>query len=83
MSPNSIDDQNASETGVSASGTAQAIATFRLPHYGMLWSSNLIQFICFHVLFLAMQWLLTSPRSPSLQSVVNVADWSAQKTLQS
>jgi MFS family permease len=60
LSPNSNDDQNVSETEVSASGAAQAIATFRLPHYGMLWSSNLIQFICFHVLFLAMQWLVTS-----------------------
>lgn len=36
------------------------VATFRLPHYGRLWSSNLLQFICFQVLFLAMQWLVTS-----------------------
>ena len=43
------------ETGLEA-----ALTTFRLPHYGALWSSNLVQFICFHVLFLAMQWLVTS-----------------------
>lgn len=43
------------ETGLQA-----ALTTFRLPHYGALWSSNLMQFICFHVLFLAMQWLVTS-----------------------
>ena len=36
------------------------IATFRLPYYARLWSSNLLQFICFQVLFLAMQWLVTS-----------------------
>lgn len=36
------------------------VATFRLPHYARLWSSNLLQFICFQVLFLAMQWLVTS-----------------------
>jgi len=36
------------------------LATFRLPHYARLWSSNLLQFICFQVLFLAMQWLVTS-----------------------
>lgn len=36
------------------------VATFRLPYYGRLWSSNLLQFICFQVLFLAMQWLVTS-----------------------
>ncbi len=41
-------------------GIQEAIETFRLPFYGRLWSSNLIQFICFHVLFLAMQWLVTS-----------------------
>ena len=41
-------------------GAAQAMATFRLPYYGPLWTSNLMQFICFHVLFLAMQWLVTS-----------------------
>lgn len=37
-----------------------ATATFRLPWYGALWTSNLTQFVCFHVLFLAMQWLVTS-----------------------
>lgn len=31
-----------------------ALATFRLPYYARLWSSNLLQFICFQVLFLAM-----------------------------
>ncbi|MBK7948339.1 MAG: MFS transporter [Deltaproteobacteria bacterium] len=36
------------------------LATFRLPFYARLWSSNLLQFICFQVLFLAMQWLVTS-----------------------
>ena len=41
-------------------GLADATETFRLPFYGRLWSSNLIQFVCFHVLFLAMQWLVTS-----------------------
>lgn len=45
---------------VSASGLADATETFRLPFYGRLWTSNLIQFVCFHVLFLAMQWLVTS-----------------------
>lgn len=37
-----------------------SLATFRLPYYARLWSSNLLQFICFQVLFLAMQWLVTS-----------------------
>ena len=37
-----------------------SLATFRLPHYARLWSSNLLQFICFQVLFLAMQWLVMS-----------------------
>ena len=41
-------------------GLGEAITTFRLPYYGRLWTSNLIQFICFQVLFLAMQWLVTS-----------------------
>lgn len=36
------------------------LATFALPYYPRLWSSNLLQFICFQVLFLAMQWLVTS-----------------------
>jgi MFS family permease len=36
------------------------VATFRLPYYGRLWTSNLLQFICFQVLFLAMQWLVMS-----------------------
>lgn len=42
------------------SGSSEARATFALPHYGALWTSNLVQFVCFHVLFLAMQWLVTS-----------------------
>lgn len=44
----------------SGRGLAEAITTFRLPHYGPLWGSNLLQFVCFHVLFMAMQWLVTS-----------------------
>ena len=42
------------------SGAGEALETFRLPYYGRLWVSNLIQFVCFQVLFLAMQWLVTS-----------------------
>lgn len=41
-------------------GFRDPVETFRLPYYGRLWTSNLVQFICFHVLFLAMQWLVTS-----------------------
>ena len=41
-------------------GIAEAVETFRLPFYGRLWASNLVQFICLHVLFLAMMWLVTS-----------------------
>lgn len=47
-------------SAVPQGGLRQAIETFRLPHYGALWGSNLIQFVCFHVLFMAMQWLVTS-----------------------
>ena len=43
-----------------SSGLADAIETFRLPLYGRLWTSNLIQFVCFQVLGLAMLWLVTS-----------------------
>ena len=43
-----------------STGFGEALETFRLPYYGRLWSSNLVQFICFHVLLLAMQWLVTS-----------------------
>lgn len=43
-----------------ASGFAAAATTFRLPFYGRLWTSNLLQFICFQILGLAMQWLVTS-----------------------
>jgi MFS family permease len=49
-----------SESGSTGSGAGEAIRTFRLPYYGRLWTSNLIQFVCFQVLFLAMQWLVTS-----------------------
>ena len=42
------------------SGRPEALDTFRLPSYAPLWVSNLIQFICFQVLALAMQWLVTS-----------------------
>ena len=42
------------------SGYAEALKTFRLPFYGRLWTSNLVQFICFQILGLAMQWLVTS-----------------------
>ncbi|MBW2268490.1 MAG: MFS transporter [Deltaproteobacteria bacterium] len=41
-------------------GLADAVETFRLPLYARLWTSNLIQFTCFQVLGLAMQWLVTS-----------------------
>ena len=44
----------------SQSGLDAAVTPFRLPHYGPLWASNLLQFVCFHVLFMAMQWLVTS-----------------------
>lgn len=44
----------------STNGFQEAVGTFRLPHYASLWTSNLIQFVCFHVLFMAMQWLVTS-----------------------
>ncbi|MFP8877069.1 MAG: MFS transporter [Myxococcota bacterium] len=43
-----------------ASGFEETVRTFRLPFYARVWTSNLIQFICFQVLFLAMQWLVTS-----------------------
>lgn len=46
--------------GERSDGLGAAIETFRLPWYGRLWVSNLVQFVCFHVLFLAMQWLVTS-----------------------
>lgn len=41
-------------------GRHPVVETFRLPFYARLWTSNLLQFICFQVLFLAMQWLVTS-----------------------
>ena len=41
-------------------GAGESIRTFRLPYYSRLWASNLIQFVCFQVLFLASQWLVTS-----------------------
>jgi MFS family permease len=46
--------------GAPASGSGEAMQTFRLPYYARLWTSNLIQFVCFQILFLAMQWLVTS-----------------------
>lgn len=49
-----------SEPPILAGGFAETLRTFRLPYYARLWSSNLIQFVCFQVLFLAMQWLVTS-----------------------
>ncbi len=68
MSPADLDAEQASGGGAVARdeiargsrGLGAAVDTFRLPFYGRLWTSNLIQFICFHVLFLAMQWLVTS-----------------------
>jgi len=60
LSPNDSDDSATNLPPSPESGFTAALTTFRLPHYGALWSSNLIQFICFHVLFLAMQWLVTS-----------------------
>lgn len=42
------------------SGGSEALETLRLPYYAPLWISNLIQFVCFQVLALAMQWLVTS-----------------------
>lgn len=53
--PSAILESAPDETGWRAAAT-----TFALPHYGVLWTSNLVQFVCFHVLFLAMQWLVTS-----------------------
>ena len=41
-------------------GLAAAVETFRLPFYARLWTSNLIQTVCFQVLSLAMQWLVTT-----------------------
>jgi len=52
--------EGAKTDGASSGGVADAIQTFRLPFYGRLWTSNLVQFICFNILFLAMQWLVTS-----------------------
>ncbi len=59
----SLEAGNAGPGGGAESGRAAVhpvVLTFRLPHYARLWSSNLLQFICFQVLFLAMQWLVTS-----------------------
>jgi hypothetical protein len=53
-------DVHPSESEITGSGAGEALRTFRLPYYGRLWTSNLIQFVCFQVLFLAMQWLVTS-----------------------
>ena len=48
------------EADLPTSSAGESIRTFRLPYYSRLWGSNLIQFVCFQVLFLAMQWLVTS-----------------------
>jgi MFS family permease len=45
---------------IAETGRHPVVETFRLPFYARLWTSNLLQFICFQVLFLAMQWLVTS-----------------------
>ncbi len=58
--PSSPHSQGAHRGGTSSRGFGAAAETFRLPFYGRLWTSNLVQFICLHVLFLAMQWLVTS-----------------------
>ena len=39
---------------------AQAADTFALPHYPRLWLSNLIQFVCFQIQSLSLQWLVTT-----------------------
>ena len=55
-----VPDSSATDSRTStADELSEAIETFRLPHYGALWGSNVVQFICFHVLFMAMQWLVT------------------------
>jgi predicted MFS family arabinose efflux permease len=54
----------------SVGGFAEAVETFRLPFYGRLWASNLVQFICLHVLFLAMHWLVSS--MSDLRSAVGI-----------
>jgi predicted MFS family arabinose efflux permease len=60
MAGNDDQQQQGAKPEAHASGFAEAVETFRLPYYGRVWTSNLIQFICFQVLFLAMQWLVTS-----------------------
>ncbi len=55
-----VPDSSATDSRTStAAELSEAIETFRLPHYGALWGSNVVQFVCFHVLFMAMQWLVT------------------------
>ena len=39
---------------------AQAADTLALPYYSRLWLSNLIQFVCFQVQSMSLQWLVTS-----------------------
>ncbi|MEM9174747.1 MAG: MFS transporter [Myxococcota bacterium] len=53
-------ESDAPPPAVTRGGWREATLTFRLPHYGSLWASNLVQFVCFHVLFMAMQWLVTT-----------------------
>ncbi|MCR9094306.1 MAG: MFS transporter [bacterium] len=60
MSHAASPESDPSPSAANRNGLGEAVETFRLPHYGALWGSNLIQFVCFHVLFMAMQWLVTS-----------------------
>jgi len=38
---------------------SRALAAFRVPHFGALWSSNLLQFFSSQVHLLTLQWLIT------------------------
>ena len=60
MPPEGEHEQRGPEVDAQARGFDEALRTFRLPYYGRVWTSNLIQFVCFQVLFLALQWLVTS-----------------------
>lgn len=53
-------DRVARRAEASDRATHPVVTTFRYPYYARLWSSNLLQFVCFQVLFLAMQWLVLS-----------------------
>ena len=39
---------------------SSVLTTFRQPHFAAFWSSNILQSLCFNVLGVTMQWLLTS-----------------------